>query len=107
MIVSDAARSLIGDGGKFLLGSVVGALITQRVKGKAKLISHWGNTSAFVVRPADGEPFVIHTHDVVIRNAGRKAATKVRVSHRVLPEQFNVFPSIPYEIGRASCRERV
>ena len=41
---------------------------------------------------------MIHTHDVVIQNVGKKAANNVRVSHNVLPEQFNLFPSVPYSI---------
>jgi hypothetical protein len=42
----------------------------------------------------------------VIRNAGKRAAHDIHVSHFVLPENFNVFPDTEYEVrtlpGRGS-----
>jgi len=93
-----SASSLIFDAVKFVLGALVGAVIVKRVEGKAELITHLGHVSAFTLRNPGQPPVVIHTHDVVIRNAGRKPANNVRVSHNVLPDQFNVNPSVPYTV---------
>jgi len=97
-MITDRSLSLVLDGIKFLLGSLVGAIVVKRVEGKPKLMSHWGHSSAFTVRPPEGEPFVIHTHEVVVQNAGKKSATNVRLSHYFLPDQFNISPSIPYSL---------
>ena len=35
---------------------------------------------------------------MVIQNVGKKPANNVRVSHAILPDQFNVFPSVPYTV---------
>jgi hypothetical protein len=98
MLISDHSLGLLADSGKFLLGTVVGALVKEKFERKASLVSHWGHTSAFQARGGEGESFTIHTHDVVVRNAGRKVATNVRLSHKVLPEQFNLYPSIPHSV---------
>src|SRR5690349_4760593 len=90
--------SLVLDAVKFVLGGFVGAAITKRVEGKVDLVSYFGHSSAFTARPPGQPPFVIHTHDVVIQNVGKKPANNVRVSHAVLPDQFNVFPSVPYAV---------
>ena len=89
---------LVLDAVKFVLGAFVGSAITKRVEGKADLVSYFGHSSAFTARPVGQPPFVIHTHDVVIQNVGKKPANNVRVCHAVLPEQFNVFPSVPYTV---------
>ncbi len=89
---------LLLDGLKILFGAAAGALITKRVKGTVKLITHWGHVSSFTVRAQNQPPFIINTHDIVIRNAGNKAARNVRVTHSTLPEQFNVFPAVPYSV---------
>jgi len=86
------------DAVKFVLGAFVGAVIVKRVEGKAELVSFWGHVSAFPMANPGQARFVIHTHDVVIRNVGKKAANNVRVSHQVLPEQFNINPSVPYTV---------
>jgi len=89
---------LVLDAVKFVLGAFVGAAITRRVEGKAELVSFWGHVSAFaMINP--GQPrLTLHTHDVVIRNVGKKAANNVRISHQVLPEYFNINPSVPYTV---------
>ncbi len=89
---------LVLDAVKFVLGGFVGAAITKRVEGRADVVTFFGHSSAFTVTNPGQPPFVIHTHDVVIQNVGKKAANNVRVSHNVLPEQFNLFPSVPYSI---------
>ena len=45
---------------------------------------------ALVARPQPyyftAQQLHVHTHQVVIRNVGKKAATNVRVSHHFLPD---------------------
>jgi hypothetical protein len=93
-----AVPDLVFDAVKFVLGAFVGAAVAKRVEGKADLVSFWGHSSAFTVSEPGHPPFVIHTHDVVIRSAGKKAANNVRVSHAVLPDQVNISPSQPYSV---------
>src|SRR5712692_2057697 len=89
---------LVLDAVKVVFGAFAGAVIVKRVQGKARLVSFWGHASEFTVSNPGQPPFVIRTHDVVIRNAGAKAANNVRVSHAVPLPQFNVSPSIPYTV---------
>ena len=96
-MLTDNTLILLADAGKFLLGSIFGALIKQRVEGVPKLVSSYQHSSVFQAKTPDGQPFVMHTHEVVVRNAGRKPATNVRLSHHFLP-QFNIFPSVPYTV---------
>lgn len=97
MALPDSTLTLLADAGKFLAGSVFGALVKQRVEGSPKLVSSYQHSSAFQAKTPEGQSFTIHTHEVVVRNAGRKPATNVRLSHLVLP-QFNIFPSVPYTV---------
>lgn len=39
----------------------------------------------------------MRTHTVVIRNAGRRPARNVRLSHTYLPD-FNIWPPVQYEV---------
>jgi hypothetical protein len=40
---------------------------------------------------------IVNTHSIVIRNAGRQAATNVRLGHNFLPD-INVRPDVSYDI---------
>jgi len=91
---------LVLDAVKFVLGAFVGAAITKRVEGKADLVSYFGHSSAFTTRPPGQPPFIIHTHDVVIQNVGKKAASNVRVSSRV------VRPRVTVALSYARCVSR-
>jgi hypothetical protein len=80
--------------GTLVLGKYLDRWITKR----PKLISYLGHASAFTLR---GEhPGTVHTHAIVVRNAGRVAANNVRIGHYVLPEHFQLFPSIPHTVER-------
>ncbi len=85
------------DAGKLVAGALIGVAVKQYFEAKAKLVSFYGHVSSFTFR-ANGEPFTIHSHEVVVRNTGRKAATNVRFSHAVLPDAFDVSPSVPYTV---------
>ena len=81
-----------------VLSLIVGALIKHYAEARSKVVSFIGHASAFVVQ---GEyPTSVHTHSIVVRNAGRKAATNVRLAHAVLPPNITVYPPINYLIER-------
>lgn len=93
-MITDQHLQWVGDLVKVLVGAIVGALAAKRFEGRAKLITRWGHISAFSTKVGD-QLHTLHTHEVVIRNAGRKEAHNVRVTHTVLPD-FNVAPSVPF-----------
>jgi hypothetical protein len=79
----------------------VGIWVNRRFGDSAKLISYYGHVATFRYTPPGGKMVLINTHAVVIRNAGRKAATNVRLSHYSLPD-FNVSPPVQHYTQRLS-----
>ena len=75
----------------------VGIWANRRFESRPILISYFGHVSAFRHTPPSGQPLQVHTHSVVLRNAGRKGATNVRLHHVILPD-FNIWPAIVYNI---------
>jgi hypothetical protein len=76
-----------------LLGAAINRVLERRVK----LITYVGHTSVFTVQPNPPAIEYIHTHAIVIRNAGRLPAHNVRIGHHVLPN-FYIHPPIPHTI---------
>lgn len=80
------------------LGSaVLGATVTQFVRRKPKLVTYYGHVSAFSLKGTT-PPTPIHTHSVVVANSGSLPAKNVRLSHNVLPTDFEIHPSINYVV---------
>ena len=75
---------------------VFGVILKHYTQARAKLVSFIGHVSSFTLQ--DGSHTVVHTHSVVVRNAGRKAAHNVRLSHTVLPQNVMIYPQIQYRI---------
>jgi hypothetical protein len=77
----------------------IGFIINKYFENKPKLITFISQTFAITMSPVnEGEdPFVVHTHSLVVRNVGRKPSNNVRICHLVLPN-FQIFPHIRYEI---------
>ena len=69
----------------------IGAWVSRLYEKRAKLISYFGHVSSFRTTPPGGTPLVVHAHSVIIYNAGRQAATNVRLRHVFLPD-FVIFP---------------
>lgn len=81
-----------------ILSGILWALIKHYLEARSKIVSFIGHASSFTIQ---GEhPVVIHTHAVVVRNTGRKAATNVRLTHAVLPINVTVYPPVQYTIDR-------
>lgn len=75
----------------------VGVWVNRLFESRPALISYFGHVSAFRHTPPGGQSLQVHTHSVVLRNAGRKSATNVRLHHTILPD-FNIWPSVIYNI---------
>ena len=75
----------------------VGAWVNRKFESRPVLISYFGHVAAFTHRPAGGQPINVNTHAVVLRNAGRRPATNVRLHHMALPD-FNIWPTIVHRV---------
>lgn len=62
------------------------------------LITHYGHVSGFWVTPPGGQAVAVHTHSVVVRNAGRRSATNVRLRHHVLPNDYSLWPEMEHRV---------
>ena len=91
---ADTVAKIVGP----LLSLLLGAVVKHYAEARAKLVSFIGHVSSFTLQ--DDQHTVVHTHSVVVRNAGRKAAQNVRLSHRVLPVNVTVYPPVQYTIER-------
>ena len=81
-----------------LVTLILGKYLDRWLTKRPKLISYLGHASAFTLR--GDNPAVIHTHAIVVRNAGRETANNVRVGHHVLPDNYQLYPSVPHTIER-------
>jgi hypothetical protein len=78
-----------------IIALFVGIWVNRKFESRPILISYFGHISSFRITPPDRNPVSVHTHSVVLRNIGRRAATNVRLHHKVLPD-FSISPSIDY-----------
>ena len=75
---------------------VIGAILKHYTEKSPKLLSYIGHVSAFTLQ--DEMKSSVFTHSVIVRNAGRRAATNVRVGHHFLPINLRIEPQINYKI---------
>ena len=73
----------------------VGAALTHAIERRPRLVTYLGYVAAHRVTLESGVPFDVYTHSVVLKNAGRRAARNVCLTHSILPN-FSVCPSIKY-----------
>lgn len=83
-----------------ILAFFVGVFVNRRLERSPKVVSFMSNATAVQVHPPNGQPFMVHTHSVVVRNAGRGAANNIRLSHALLPPDFSVYPSVDYTVSQ-------
>lgn len=79
-----------------LLSLIVGALVKHYTEAKSKVVYFISHASSFTLQGQQST--VIHTHTVVVRNTGRKAATNVRLTHATLPLNITTYPPIQHSI---------
>ncbi len=80
------------------LSLVIGAVVKHYAEARSRVVSFIGHVSAFTLQ--DEQHTVVHTHSVVVRNAGRKAARNVRLVHGILPINVTVYPPVQHSIER-------
>lgn len=76
---------------------IAGAWVDRLFESRPTLISHFGHISTFQVNPPGGQRVLVNTHAIVLRNAGRRSATNVRLSHNFLPD-FNIWPALQHHV---------
>jgi hypothetical protein len=77
---------------------VLGKYLDRWLTMRPRLIIYLFHSSAFTMRTQN--PATIHTHAIVIRNSGRVAANNIRIGHFVLPDNYQLVPSVPHEVVR-------
>jgi hypothetical protein len=79
-----------------LLALPVGAALDRFLERRPKLITYLGHVSSFRIQ---GPPIAdVFTHSIVVRNAGGRAATNVRIGHNTLPQNFQIFPPVEFRV---------
>ncbi len=78
-----------------ILAAFIAWGLTRLSERRSDLVMYYGHIAAFQTQQPRG---TIHTHAVVIRNAGRKAATNVRVSHRFFLPDFTIYPPVQHTV---------
>ncbi len=78
------------------LALFVGAGLDRWLERKPKLVTYYGHVSSFTLQNQNpGQSNIaLHTHSVVIRNTGKRAAENVRIAHNVLPPNVQIFPAM-------------
>lgn len=74
---------------------VLGKYLDQLLAKRPKLISYLGHVSSFTMH--DENRTQVHTHAIVVRNAGRQSANSVRIGHHVLPD-YQLFPAVQHKV---------
>jgi hypothetical protein len=75
----------------------LGVFLNKWVEDRPRLITYLSHTFAIRSTPPGGTEIQVHTHSVVVRNAGRKSANNVRLGHNYLPA-FQIHPSIEHSV---------
>lgn len=79
-----------------IISLFIGAGLNHFLERRAKVISYLGHVSGITLSRPEG-PVIVNTHSVVLRNAGKQAATNVRLGHLNLPD-FQIYPDIEYTV---------
>lgn len=77
-----------------IIALFVGVALNRTFERRPKLITYYGHVSEFKLQDEHKTP--VFTHSVVVRNAGGRAASNVRLGHNVLPN-FQVIPSVNFQ----------
>ncbi|MHB8483349.1 MAG: hypothetical protein ACYDBV_11550 [Nitrospiria bacterium] len=80
-----------------IIALFIGVWVNRRFENRPVLISYLGHVSVFRHQPQPGNVMQVHTHSVILRNAGRRSATNVRLRHNTLPD-FNIWPEIQHHV---------
>src|SRR5438105_1234495 len=78
-----------------LLALVAGIWLKNVFENRPQLVTFFGAVSVFNYTAPNGTRLVVHTHDVVVRNTGRRSAHNVRLGHQTLPDH-NISPAVDH-----------
>ncbi len=79
---------------------VIGGFVKQWFERKPRVVYFVSHASSFRLKDIErDEDLWSNTHSIILRNTGRRTAKNVRISHRDQSIQFNIFPSIRYEVS--------
>lgn len=84
-----------------ILAAGLGAFFHWFFTRAPRLVVFFGHASAFTIRWTQDNPnppTTIHTHTLIVRNAGRAVANNVRVGHRVWPAYFDIQPPTQHHV---------
>ena len=81
-----------------IVGGAVGVPLARMLERRVKLISFIAHTSGITTVQPNGQPLVVHTHTVVVRNTGKLPAHNVRLGHAYLPPAFSIYPPTEHHV---------
>lgn len=84
-----------------VLVAIVGAFLKNALEKRPQLVTYLMHSVAHPI-PADPETGQtqpnVHTHTVVVMNAGKKTATNVRIDHAFFPPSYVVTPPVSHTV---------
>jgi hypothetical protein len=91
--------SLVATLGAPILAAAAAVWVDRLLRDRPRLLTfYWGGGAIRLPPSAGGTGLQVHHHAVVIKNAGRKAATNVRLGHLILPN-FDVYPQVDHRVA--------
>jgi len=81
-----------------LITLILGIILTKWAEDKPRLITYLSHTFAISTTTPFGQTLTVHTHSIIVRNVGKKAAKDVRIGHATLPD-FQIYPSIDHTVN--------
>jgi hypothetical protein len=91
--------SLLASIGEKIVLLFAGGLVGRFFERSARLVAFYSHVGAFRIHTQGQPPSMVHTHSVVIRNAGRLAAHNVHVPHRGMLNAANIHISIDPDLA--------
>ena len=79
-----------------IIALFIGAALNRAIENRPRVVCYLGHVSGISLQGA--QPVQVNSHSVVLRNAGRKTATNLRLGHAVLPA-FQIYPDIDYTVA--------
>ena len=80
-----------------LIALFAGIWINRAFESRPRLVTFFGAVSVFNYTAPNGTRLVVHTHDVVVRNTGRKSAHNLRLGHQSLPD-YHLSPAVDHSV---------
>ena len=91
-----------------LLVALISGLLKHYFEARPKLITYLVHSASHPLPVAIPDPEspgqpgapAVHTHTIVVRNAGKKSAHNVRIDHAVFPLSYRVMPPVNHTVTR-------